>query len=587
MGKILFILWWSVCACWGGLHAQLPVLMDMVHHNPGEPFTESKFNDPATLARYGYSAQVVNEFQSVHTAITYDGLDERICPPGSEERLWADSVGGRIKRRIEAIHKAGLEAYYFTDIIVFPKRLVEIYRDEICDADGNIDFMRPKTQEIHRVMLREVFERFPTLDGLVIRVGETYLHNTPYHTGNGPVLRRLKNAGRNSTYKTDGGEQVHRCLMNLLREEVCVRLNKKVFYRTWDFGYFHTTPQYYLNVTDSVEPHPNLYMCIKHVKGDYFRTYKFNPTLGIGHHKQVVEIECQREYEGKGAYPNYVADGVLNGFEELKSDASPYCMNQLKSNPLLAGIWTWSRGGGWRGPYIKNELWCDVNVAVLAGWAHDMSLAEEELFASYAADNGFEGEDIGRFHRLALLSADAIVRGRYSLVTPVRVLWTRDQFIGGTEALKANLETIVKSGLTASMMAEKRESVEMWKRIVALADSIQTGRPDLRSYLRTSAVYGLLLYSIYEQGWIIMLKGYEGDKSGRYDVQAMEQAIARYDRLWKEYLSFVRTHADCATAYEPYSFNFRNPPLYRNLKDGLKPSVDKYREIIQKQRMKG
>lgn len=328
-------------------------------------------------------------------------------------------------------------------------------------------------------------------------------------------------------------------------------------------------------------------MCIKHVKGDYFRTYKFNPTLGIGHHKQVVEIECQREYEGKGAYPNYVADGVLNGFEELKSDASPYCMNQLKSNPLLAGIWTWSRGGGWRGPYIKNELWCDVNVAVLAGWAHDMSLAEEELFASYAADNGFEGDDIGRFHRLALLSADAIVRGRYSLVTPVRVLWTRDQFIGGTEALKANLETIVKSGLTASMMAEKRESVEMWKRIVALADSIQTGRPDLRSYLRTSAGYGLLLYSIYEQGWIIMLKGYEGDKSGRYDVQAMEQAIARYDRLWKEYLSFVRTHADCATAYEPYSFNFRNPPLYRNLKDGLKPSVDKYREIIQKQRMKG
>ena len=27
--------------------------------------------------------------------------------------------------------------------------------------------------------------------------------------------------------------------------------------------------------------------------------------LAIGKHAQVVEIECQREYEGKGAYPNY------------------------------------------------------------------------------------------------------------------------------------------------------------------------------------------------------------------------------------------------------------------------------------------
>lgn len=38
-------------------------------------------------------------------------------------------------------------------------------------------------------MLQEIFKRFPKLDGLVIRVGETYLQNTPYHTGNGPIPR--------------------------------------------------------------------------------------------------------------------------------------------------------------------------------------------------------------------------------------------------------------------------------------------------------------------------------------------------------------------------------------------------------------
>ena len=36
-------------------------------------------------------------------------------------------------------------------------------------------------------MLREVFARFPGLDGLVVRTGETYLQNVPFHTGNNPI----------------------------------------------------------------------------------------------------------------------------------------------------------------------------------------------------------------------------------------------------------------------------------------------------------------------------------------------------------------------------------------------------------------
>ena len=139
---------------------------------------------------------------------------------------------------------------------------------------------------------------------------------------------------------------------------------------------------------------------------------------------------------------------------------------------------------------------------------------------------------------------------------------------------------IVTSGLTDKMIAEKQESTNLWKKIVLLANQIQTGHPEMRHYLRTSAEYGLLLYSIYEQGWIIMLKGYEGDKSGIYDVGTIEKAIAQYDLLWEKYNSFVKTHADCATAYEPYSFDFNNPPQYHNLQEGLKPSVDRYRNIV-------
>lgn len=554
------------------------VIMDMVHHNPGEAFTKTQFNDPSTLADYHFNAQVINEFQSVHCAVTYESLNPAIFPAGSLERKWVDSLATRIDRKIEEIHKHHLKAYYFTDIIVLPKKLVEIYKDEICDATGRVDFRRPKTQEIHRIMLREIFDRFPALDGLVIRVGETYLHNIPYHTGNNPIPRDEKSWDHNFSYKSDGGEKIHRDLINLLRDEVCVKYNKKLFYRTWDFGYFHTNPEYYLNVTDYVPTHPNLYFCIKYIQGDYHRTYKFNPTLGIGQHKQVVEIQCQREYEGKGAYPNYIADGLINGFEELKKDTVVHSLRQLKETPNYAGIWTWSRGGGWVGPYISNELWCDVNTFVLAEWANHPELDEKEIFARYAASKGFQGEDIERFHRICLLSADAIVRGRASLVQPINVWWTRDQFIGGEKELEKDFRQIVEKKLVDAVLAEKAESVKIWEQINAIAGAIGSGDKPVADYIRTSSQYGLLLYSIYEQGWIILLKGYEGEMTGHFNKPLIRKAIKRYDKLWKDYRKLKETKANCATLYLPYGFNFSLPPAYHD-ENGIKKTVDKYRNL--------
>jgi hypothetical protein len=554
---------------------KLPVIMDMVHHNPGEAFTQSMFNSPATLRSYQFNAQVINEFQSVHCAVTYQSLNEDIFPAASPERAWADALAQRITAKIADIHRQGLEACYFTDIIVLPRRLVEIYRAEICDSAGTIDFSRPMTQEIHRIMIREIFERFPELDGLVIRVGETYLHNLPYHTGNGPV-KKNSSGDKTATYRTDNGETIHRDLINLLRDEVCVKRNRKIFYRTWDFGYFHTVPEYYLNVTDYVPTHPNLYFCIKHVKGDYQRTYPFNPTLGAGKHKQIVEVQCQREYEGKGAYPNYIADGVLNGFEELKNDSAIHSLNQLKENPLFSGIWTWSRGGGWTGPYIQNELWCELNAYVLSHWANNTKRAEEDIFGEFAAAKGITGIDAGNFHRLALLSADAIVRGRASLTGKVNVWWTRDEFVSGQEAL--DIKGFIGNNLTDKLLAEKHESVNIWMEMQKIAASLKGSDKAVLHYIRTSTDYGFLLYSIYEQGFIIMLKGAEGDLSGKYDIKTIRAAIEKYDSLWNAFEQLKKDNPDCASLYRPYSFDGKNPPFYYGEK-GLNQSINKYRNL--------
>lgn len=70
-----------------GAEARVEV-MDMVHHNPGEPFTVSAFNDPAKVAACGMDAMVVNEFVFPQCACTFDDFDSRVFPSGSEERAW-------------------------------------------------------------------------------------------------------------------------------------------------------------------------------------------------------------------------------------------------------------------------------------------------------------------------------------------------------------------------------------------------------------------------------------------------------------------------------------------------------------------
>ena len=44
-------------------------------------------------------------------------------------------------------------------------------------------------------------------------------------------------------------------------------------------------------------------------------------------------------------------------------------LRDIVAKPQLKGLWTWTRGGGWWGPYIHgNEQWVDLHARVLATW---------------------------------------------------------------------------------------------------------------------------------------------------------------------------------------------------------------------------
>ncbi len=515
-------------------------IMDMVHHNPGEAPFESKFLNPQTLSSYGYNGQV---FKHINTAMDFSSLGEYF--KGEEEKKWINGIQKDIKQQIDAAKKENLEIFYHIDLFVLPKRLFEEYKDEICDENGKISLKKEKTKELHRIMFDEMFEKYPQVDGLIVRVGETYLHDTPYHTGNGAVIY-----GNKDEEIEDFTE-----LLNFLREEICVKHGKYLFFRTWDIfsDRFHSSKDYYLKITDQVEPHEKLLFSIKHTIVDFWRRVRFNPCLTEGKHNQVVEIQCQREYEGKGAYPNYIMNGVINSFDDNKE---PKGLRDIADNPKIKGIYTWSRGGGWYGPYIKNEFWCDINVWVIAAYANNPKREEKEIFFDYAMNKmGMTYENAEKFRELCFMASRALLKGRYvecydrtldENCYPCR-LWMRDDRLGGLKQLDEVYKYLSQNDLMEASVLEKKESVLWWKEVKAAFEDIEIPDQELSDYIETSIDYACGLFEVIYRGWKTMVEIYEGGNN----VEKYKEA---YLKAWEDYKK-VGERENCPSLYTDLYLN--------------------------------
>ena len=539
-------------------------VLDMVYNNPGEKPVTSAFSDPKRLSDWGYTGQVVDN--DVEAVATFDAISPNILPAGSVERVWANDRTQMIESQIHAAHAVGQKSYGWMQVLVLPRAVVDKFKDQICDDRGNIDIHLPKTQELFRTQLREIFARLPDLDGLVIRTGEIYLQDLPYHQ-----------ASRTDGHLSQGGSailhgpQSHIDILTILRDQVCVHENKTVIYRTWDFGnHFHINPTYYLEVTQAIAPSPNLIFSIKHQAGDFHQLTPFNPTLGIGQHQQIIEVQCQREGYGKGAYPYYIGQGVIDGWEEyawMMKPSQPKGLHDIMRNPLIAGVWTWSRGGGWDGPYITNEFWCELNAYVVAKYAENPARSEAEIFDEYARKIGLTGDDLPRFRELCLLSEKAVLRGQLTtLGAQIDLWWARDDTLSAP-----NLGDFVKKGLVEKALDEKQQAVQMWMRIEALSKQIKFADPKTRDFVVTSCTYGRIKYAVIEQAWTILLYGQLGDMSGSYNKPKLAAAIARYDQLWSDWKKLKKTNPSCSTLPKD---------LARDNKPGIGAAVNRYRKIL-------
>ncbi|MFI3292444.1 MAG: hypothetical protein SNG27_05285 [Rikenellaceae bacterium] len=583
---ILFMALFAVaCGSNNTQEHSLEYIMDMVHRNPGEPLQYSKYYNEEYVKSLGYNSMVSQIY--VQCALTYDDFDKGVIPEGSKEREWIMLQRKEVAEKIKRAKEAGLDIYTFTDVLVLPTMLIEKYQDQLVDQ-GDIDnqsssthgklapnIERDLTVTLIKAQIKEIFETFPDLDGIVVRFGETYLYDTPYHSGSSPV-RHKEQRGIDGQVK----------LINILREEICEKYNKKLFYRTWGMGLpFHTDPEVFTAITDRVETHDNLIFSIKYTSGDFHRLYKFNQTIGIGKHPYIIEFQAQPEYYGKGAHPIYLFGSVLNGFSEYERIMEPgqtQSLEQLKNDPKFKGMWSWSRGGGWRGPYIQNELWCDVNAQAMAIWSQNTNQTEDEVLDKVMTNIGVEKSSFEDFKTLLRLTDEAILKGQCTdSGLKFNVWWTRDQYFNNDGTLKHFFSAAIKNGRANEIIAEKDRAVELWEQIVELANKIDMKDPLDEEYVRVSAEYGRIKFDIIRQIFIICIKRQEYDILNKIDIKELSDALDKYDALWVEWQELEDNNPMCANIYEPngFSLSLENGAA-GNPEKGIRVTIDEIRKII-------
>ena len=367
---------------------KLATLLD----NPGEPPCETRYRDPAVLAELGYNGVVL------YATTALSGVADGSQLNDPELRAWLEQHAQRVDREIEAARRAGLSVYLFYDTLVLaanargePPRDMTCTNNPrlLCPANGLA--LAASVEALERLL-----DRWPTVDGVVLRFGETDAPRLPHLVGNDiyrtscQACKPLSRADR---------------IVNVIEAfylSVVSRRRKRLIARAWNVkpGGLHDNATLAREVADRLPgrddpPGTNrLILSFKFTHTDFWRYQPWNPaSLAVGDRPVIYELECQREFEGKGGVANWQVPLWRDGMPEQRSTDGPATPRDDAADRAggpdsgsgagsdaqsgsgsgsglaaaagrinLAGLWAWVRGGGWGGPFVSDERWIDANV---------------------------------------------------------------------------------------------------------------------------------------------------------------------------------------------------------------------------------
>jgi hypothetical protein len=406
----------------------------------------------ARYVEYGYTTAVLGDVTQI---ASYDSVWPDVIPKGSQLRRRIEQHQAKFAREVEEARALGLGICLMTDEVSLPipilNRLQKSY-PQAQPKDG-FDFNSPEFWDVYRAKYREVLRAYPSVTCVIVRSGENYSHPDEGFVGRTVVDGKIDDA-----YFTNMQR-----LIEETRKVVVDEFGRTLIWRTWDLGNngFHADPRVYDRVLQGLPNRKGLIFSIKHTQTDFWRYNDFNPIIGRGYEDKIIEFQCAREYEGKGAFPNYVGPIFATDMRKARDAGAK-------------GVWIWDFGGGWGGPFLKSDRWVRANIEAASRLAvnPDLSpraLAEEwgaKEYGPAAATNVAEmlmlsGECIRK-----CMYIEAFARGHKGWKPSLNLM--RDDIIRG-EVLNQLYKGSKKS--LPEVFAEKKEAVALAERMQMLFEN--------------------------------------------------------------------------------------------------------------------
>ncbi len=481
---------------------------------------------------------------------TYAEVAPHAMPPGHPLRAEIERRRSEFREQIRQASRLGLAICISTDEIQIPTPVFDALRSSITRTDDprRVDLEKEEFWKIYRAKYREVLREFPEIAYVQVRTGENYSHLLNGYTGL-LIAERDFSPTRSETYIRNMQR-----LIDETRRIVVDEFHRKLIWRTWDLGNygFHASPTVYDRVFSGIRRREGLIVSIKYTHTDFWRYNDFNPNIDSRGLDQIVEFQCAREYEGKGAFPDYVGEEHAAAMRYIRQRGA-------------VGVAIWHFGGGWGGPHLQNDRWVRLNIYATSRLAQDPDLSPRRLAEEWAAQE-FGAKAARRVADMLLLSDDCVLAFNYIAPyarrhegwLPNRNI-LRDDIIRGEKQLggEGGLRLLYADSKDAldEACAEKRKAVELAARILSTFDAARKDIVAERgeqtfTEARNSLVYLhslATLMSHYVQG---MFRYYQWKDTGAESSRrAAREQLELWRKAWASYRAEIPRLPGTASLY--------------------------------------
>ncbi len=349
--------------------------------NPGEPSARTRYRDPKHLRDLGYTGLVLYETTGL------SGLKGPHSVGSGEMRRWVGQQFDHVQKRVEEAMAAGLEVYLTYDVLSLACAVVDEHPSRyICkNRPGSICPASEAALDASVDALSHLLGMFPQTSGIVLRFGDNDAGRLPYLVGNDlytPHCPRCSQVGRADRIVS---------VLTRFYNVVVKKAHKRLIARAWNLRPkgMHDSVELCQRIADRLpgkEDDDQLVLSFKFTQTDFWRYQPWNAASRVfGKRPILYELQCQREFEGKGGIPAWQVPLWRDGDPAIKDKTQRGGLANIADEINFAGLWAWVRGGGWGGPFVKNELWIDANAYAVPRLADDPKISTAQLAQDWVA----------------------------------------------------------------------------------------------------------------------------------------------------------------------------------------------------------